>query len=52
MSYDPKPYSVEALLKNLPEKKKKLIDLIIDGGELPKNETSTVVDTTLNTECT
>jgi L-threonylcarbamoyladenylate synthase len=49
MSYDPKPYSVEALLKDLPEKKKKLIDLIIDGGKLPKNEASTVVDTTLNT---
>ncbi len=49
MSYDPKPYSVESLLKHLPEKKKKLIDLIIDAGELSKNETSTVVDTTLNT---
>ena len=49
MSYDPKPYSIENLLKNLPEKKKKLIDLIIDAGPLPKNETSTVVDTTLNT---
>jgi len=49
MSYDPKPYSVESLLKHLPEKKKNLIDLIIDAGTLPKNETSTVVDTTLNT---
>ncbi len=49
MSYDPKPYSVESLLKYLPEKKKKLIDLILDAGELEKNETSTVVDTTLNT---
>ncbi len=49
MSYDPKPYSIENLLKNLPEKKKNLIDLILDAGELEKNETSTVVDTTLNT---
>lgn len=49
MSYDPKPYSVDSLLKNLPEKKKKLIDLILDAGDLPKNEVSTVVDTTLNT---
>lgn len=49
MSYDPKPYSVESFLKYLPEKKKTLIDLVIDAGELPKNETSTVVDTTLNT---
>ncbi len=49
MSYDPKPYSIDSLLKNLPQKKQKLIDLIIDAGPLPKNETSTVVDTTLNT---
>jgi len=49
MSYDPKPYSIENLLKNLPEKKKNLIDLILDAGELEKNEVSTVVDTTLNT---
>ena len=49
MSYKPKPYSVDQLFKNLPEKKKNLIDLVIDGGELPKNETSTVLDTTLNT---
>ncbi len=49
MSYGPKPYSIENLLKNIPEKKKKLIDLILDAGTLPKNETSTVVDTTLNT---
>ncbi len=49
MSYDPKPYSIEKLLKNLPKKKQNLIDLIIDAGELKKNEISTVVDTTLNT---
>ncbi len=49
ISYKPKPYSIDSLLKNTPEKKKKLIDLIIDAGKLPKNETSTVVDTTLNT---
>ena len=49
MSYDPKPYSIESLLKYLPKKKQELIDLIIDAGTLPKNEVSTVVDTTLNT---
>ncbi|MFH1547071.1 MAG: L-threonylcarbamoyladenylate synthase [bacterium] len=48
VAYRPNPYSVEQLLKNLPEKNKKLIDLIIDAGELPIRETSTVVDTTLN----
>ncbi len=48
MSYKPKPYSVEKLFKQLPKKKKELIDLVIDGGELPKNEASTVLDTTLN----
>jgi tRNA threonylcarbamoyl adenosine modification protein YjeE len=37
------------LLNELPEKKKELIDLIIDAGELQHNEASTVVDTTLNT---
>lgn len=40
------PYSVSDILDNLPEKQKDLIDLIIDGGELPKNPSSTVIDTT------
>jgi L-threonylcarbamoyladenylate synthase len=48
VSYKKKPYSIASLLKNLPEKKQLQIDLIIDAGELPHNETSTVVDTTLN----
>jgi L-threonylcarbamoyladenylate synthase len=48
VSYKPNPYSIEQLLKDLPEKNKKLIDLIIDAGKLPVRETSTVVDTTLN----
>ncbi|GIW58849.1 MAG: hypothetical protein KatS3mg086_134 [Candidatus Dojkabacteria bacterium] len=38
------PYSVSDILENLSPSKKKLIDLIIDGGTLPKNPTSTVVD--------
>lgn len=45
-SYKKKPYTVEDILNNLSEKQKDLIDLIIDVGELPKNEPSTVVDTT------
>ncbi|MCA9376910.1 threonylcarbamoyl-AMP synthase [Candidatus Nomurabacteria bacterium] len=48
MSYKPRPYSVSALLNDLPEKYKGHLDLIIDAGVLPKNDPSTVVDTTLN----
>jgi L-threonylcarbamoyladenylate synthase len=49
MSYRSAPYNIDKLLEQLPEKSKKLIDLIIDAGELPKNPPSTVLDTTLNT---
>jgi tRNA threonylcarbamoyl adenosine modification protein YjeE len=49
MSYRSAPYDIDKLLEQLPEKSKKLIDLIIDAGELPKNPPSTVLDTTLNT---
>ncbi len=48
ISYLPKPYSIKALLKNMPAKNLELIDLIIDAGELANRETSTVVDTTMN----
>lgn len=41
------PYSIDDILKNLSQKQKNLIDLIIDAGELPKNPPSTVLDTTL-----
>lgn len=37
-------YSVSALLNTLSDKKKGLIDLIIDAGELPQNLPSTVVN--------
>ena len=49
MSYRSAPYNIDKLLEQLPEKSKRLIDLIIDAGELPKNPPSTVLDTTLNT---
>jgi len=49
-SYKKRPYSIEDILENISEKQKKLIDLIIDAGQLPKREPSTVVDTTLNQE--
>lgn len=39
-------YSVGALLNALPEKKKTLIDMIVDAGTLPKRKPSTVVDMT------
>lgn len=37
-------YSIITLLAKLPEKKKKLIDLIVDAGKLSRNKPSTVVD--------
>lgn len=47
-SYKKRPYKISDILDNLSQKQKDLIDLIIDAGELPKNEPSTVVDTTLD----
>ena len=37
-------YSVESLLNGLTEKQKKIIDLVVDAGDLPRNKPSTVVD--------
>jgi len=39
-------YSIASLLKTLSKKKKEMIDLMVDGGKLPKNLPSTVIDTT------
>lgn len=39
-------HSIESLLKQLSEKKKQLIDLIVDAGKLPRNKPSTIVDLT------
>jgi len=44
LSGKPPNYSIESLLKQLPESKKKLIDLIVDAGKLPRNKPSTVID--------
>ncbi len=49
-SYKKKPYDISDILENISDKQKELIDLIIDAGELPKREPSTVVDTTLGGE--
>ncbi len=46
-SWKKKPYSIEDVLQPLSEKQKELLDLVIDAGQLPKREASTVVDTTL-----
>lgn len=47
-SYKKRPYQISDILNNLSDKQKGLIDLIIDSGELPPNDPSTVIDTTLD----
>lgn len=47
-SYKKRPYNVKDILENISDKQKGLIDLIIDAGQLPINEPSTVIDTTLD----
>jgi L-threonylcarbamoyladenylate synthase len=39
-------YSVNSLLNELPKNKSQLIDLIVDGGQLPRNRPSTIIDLT------
>jgi L-threonylcarbamoyladenylate synthase len=46
-SYKKRPYTVSDILGNISAKQQGLIDLIIDAGELPKNDPSSVIDTTL-----
>lgn len=47
-SYQRRPYKLTDILENISAKQKDLIDLMIDAGELPHNEPSTVIDTTLD----
>jgi L-threonylcarbamoyladenylate synthase len=49
-SYQKRPYTVDDVLNSISKKQQDLISLILDAGELPKREPSTVVDTTLNQE--
>lgn len=49
-SYQRRPYKLSDILDNISEKQKSLIDLMIDAGELPHNEPSTVIDTTIEDE--
>ena len=39
-------YSIESFLRPLSNKKKEMINLIIDAGKLPRNKPSTVIDAT------
>jgi L-threonylcarbamoyladenylate synthase len=48
VSYKSPPYNIEQLIKDLPKKSLKLIDLFLDAGTLPQNDPSTVLDTTMN----
>lgn len=47
-SYKKRPYRIKDILENISDRQKELIDLIIDAGNLPNNEPSTVIDTTLD----
>lgn len=46
LSGRPAHYSVKTLLHEFSQSKKDMIDLIVDGGKLPRNKPSTVVDLT------
>ncbi|HAV15570.1 MAG TPA: hypothetical protein DCX25_04550 [Candidatus Pacebacteria bacterium] len=47
-SYKKRPYTIQDIFSNISEKQKSLIDVVLDAGELPHNEPSTVIDTTLD----
>jgi len=47
-SYQKRPYKIADIMDNISSKQKGLIDLVIDVGELPHNEPSTVIDTTFD----
>jgi len=47
-SYKKRPYKINDILDNISQKQKRLVDLLIDAGELLHNEPSTVIDTTLD----
>lgn len=48
VSYKSPPYNIDQLIKDLPKKSLELIGLFLDAGQLPKNQPSTVLDTTMN----
>lgn len=46
-SYKKRPYKVSDILDTISKKQRSLINLILDAGQLPINDPSTVIDTTL-----
>ncbi len=46
ISGKPPHYRIESLLNQLSDKKKELVDLIVDAGVLPRNKPSTIIDLT------
>lgn len=50
IDYQKRPYKISDILTNISGKQKAMIDLIVDLGTLPKNDLSSVVDTTLDDE--
>lgn len=48
VSYKKTPYELNDILDNTSKKQQDLIDLFVDAGKLPKNDPSTVIDTTLD----
>lgn len=49
LSGRPPYYQIDPLLKELPQSKKQLVDLVINAGKLAHNKPSTVIDLTLPT---
>jgi len=47
-AYKKRPYQISDIINQISDRKKQLIDLIIDAGPLPRREPSTVIDTTLD----
>lgn len=47
-----RPYSISDIFSSLSSAQKNRVALVIDAGELPHNEPSTVIDTTLSTPLT
>ncbi len=42
-------YNPQGFIDELPDEKKKLIDYVVDGGKLPRNKPSTIIDLTGST---
>ncbi len=47
-AYKKRPYQISDIINQISDSRKKLIDLILDAGQLPRREPSTVIDTTLD----